>query len=434
MNQDTRPWYFWPVIAFLVGLLVGWLVIGWLVWPVTWTNAQLIDLRPDLRYEYVSMVADSYAQTRNLEQARIRLAGWDADRLAQDLSEAQGVLAARSNQGAAQSVRDLAVALGADLTAAQAGQAQPAPTAQAQPTAATAGGGSSVSSLRQICTAGLFILLALGALALLVFLFRKWRATSGGPGATQGTSDDDELDTLGAAEEEKSRWPAAESFVEDDRPTRGGFATPPVRPYMSGSDDAPAANAPAVEPPRPIPLRPVGQVPAETPRNDRPRNEVPRNETAPVIPPVPAGHTGNLRKVAESTAVYQMGEPDYDEAFDITDPTDGFMGQYGLQLIEPFGRDRDQAVALQAWLWDTSDPDTQFKVLMSEGAYRDTALRSQHAGEHEALAVRPGYEFEMTTHDLVLKGRVEKASYAEAEPPRGIFADLHVKLTVYRRA
>lgn len=430
MNQDTRPWYFWPVIAFLVGLLVGWLVIGWLVWPVKWTNAQLVDLRPDLRYEYVSMVADSYAQTRNIEQARGRLSGWSADGLAQDLSEAQGVLVARNNVAAAQNLQELAGALGADLTAAQAGQPQPAATAQTQvqPTAAAADGGSSVSNLRQICTAGLFILLALGALALLVFLFRRWRATSGG-GPSAGDTDYEEIDTVSAAEEEKSRWPAAETFVEEDRPARGGFATPPVRPYMPGSEDAPAANAPTAEPTRPIPLRPVGQVPAETPRNDRPRNE-----TSPVIPSVPAGQGGSLRQVAQSTAVYQMGEPDYDEAFDITDPTDGFMGQYGLQLIEPFGRDRDQAVALQAWLWDTSDPDTQFKVLMSEGAYRDTALRSQHAGEHEALAVRPGYEFEMTTHDLVLKGRVEKASYAEAEPPRGIFADLHVKMTVYRRS
>jgi len=129
-----------------------------------------------------------------------------------------------------------------------------------------------------------------------------------------------------------------------------------------------------------------------------------------------------------------MGEPDYDEAFDINDPVDGYMGQCGLQLIEPFGRERDQAVALQVWLWDSSDPDTQALVLMSEGAYRDTSLRSEHEGEHGALAVKPGTEFELHSHDLLLRGRVEKVSYAEAEPPRGIFAELHVKLTVYRRS
>jgi hypothetical protein len=131
--------------------------------------------------------------------------------------------------------------------------------------------------------------------------------------------------------------------------------------------------------------------------------------------------------------MYQMGEPDYDEAFDINDPVDGYMGQCGLQLIEPFGRERDQAVALQVWLWDSSDPDTQTLALMSEGAYRDTALRSQYAGEHPALAVRPGTEFELESHDLLLRGRVEKVSYAEIEPLRGVYADLQVKMTVYRR-
>ena len=92
-------------------MLVGWLVLGWVVWPVTWTNAQLQDLRPDLRNEYVTMVAESYAQTRNLEQARARLAGWSEEDLAKDLSAAQEVFVARNLQ-TAQNVQDLAVALG----------------------------------------------------------------------------------------------------------------------------------------------------------------------------------------------------------------------------------------------------------------------------------------------------------------------------------
>jgi hypothetical protein len=266
-------------------------------------------------------------------------------------------------------------------------------------------------------------LLALGALALLVFLFRKWRATSGGAAVPAAESGYEDLDAFAAAEEEKNRWPARETFVEDERPPRGGFATPPVRPYMPSNDEAPVIDPAPIEP-APIPLRPVGQPPTDVPRNETP--------VRPTTPPA-APATGSLKKLVESTAVYQMGEPDYDEAFDIQDPSDGFMGQFGLQLIEPFGRERDQAVALQVWLWDSSDPDTQAMVLMSEGAYRDTALRSQHAGEHQAISVRPGAEFELASHDLLLKGRVEKVSYAEAEPPRGIFADLRVKLTVYRR-
>ena len=156
-----------------------------------------------------------------------------------------------------------------------------------------------------------------------------------------------------------------------------------------------------------------------------------RPPTAAVV--VAAGSKPIGSQVSDFMAAFHMGEPDYDEAFDINDPTDGYMGQCGLQLSEQSGRDRDQAVALQAWLWDSSDPDTQTKVLMGEGAYRDTALRSQYAGQHEVIPVRAGTEFELQSHDLLLRGRVEKAEFTDQEPARGVFAELQVRMQVYRR-
>ena len=128
-----------------------------------------------------------------------------------------------------------------------------------------------------------------------------------------------------------------------------------------------------------------------------------------------------------------MGEADYDEAFDITDSTGAYIGQCGLELTDPVGRAHDQAAALQAWLWDTNDPDTKVKVLMSEGAYRDTAMRDQLAGEHQALQVKPGLEFELGSYKLLLRGSVDKLEYADQEPVNGIFAELLVRLQVYRR-
>jgi hypothetical protein len=73
-------------------------------------------------------------------------------------------------------------------------------------------------------------------------------------------------------------------------------------------------------------------------------------------------------------------------------------------------------------------------VLMGDGAYRDTALRSQYAGQHEVIPVRAGTEFELQSHDLLLRGRVEKAEFTEQEPTRGVFAELQVRMQVYRRA
>lgn len=427
MNQNGRPWYFWPLIAFVVGLLIGWLVIGWGLWPVTWTNALVQDLRPDLRNQYIAMVADSYAQTGNLDQARGRLTGWSDEELAQVIADAQEVLVAR-DVAAARNVQSLAAAIGATAGGAASGQGQ----SQAQPApAASSGASGAVSRLRSVCTAAIFVVLALAALVVLIYLFRRWRSAQVGESAGRDEAPFDVVEShaaaAAAAEQEKARWARPETSTRDDwRPIPGSIDTS----ARSWRDEAVAteSEAPTQEPRSEMPLRPVGPSPY-APGWTEPAEPPRATPSTPAASSVPT-----LQKLSENMAVYQMGEPDYDEAFDINDPVDGYMGQCGLQLIEPFGRERDQAVALQVWLWDSSDPDTQALVLMSEGAYRDTSLRSEHEGEHGALSVKPGTEFELHSHDLLLRGRVEKVTYAEAEPPRGIFADLHVKLTVYRRS
>ena len=429
MGTISRPWYFWAIIAFVVGLLIGLVVLGWGLFPVTWTNATVQDLRPDLRMQYVTMVAESYAQTRNLDVARQRLSGWPEEDLAKLLADTQTVLVAR-DPGAAANVQQLAVAIGATPGTATGGGAAPAqPPTTEQP-----------SRLRQICAGGIFVVVFLGALAAIVYFFLRWRA-SRTPDGTQGKPP--EYDALSpqsaaaAAEQEKARPLGRQPYGWDEPLPPATTATP-----LSSTASSPVAGAdrsldsdydlpddgsePSGIAPRTTPAtRPVG--PAPTP-------PVEAHPPAPAAAIPPAKATAGITRLLENTATYQMGEPDYDEAFDINDPVDGYMGQCGLQLIEPFGRERDQAVALQVWLWDSSDPDTQTLVLMSEGAYRDTALRSQFAGEHQAIAVRPGTEFELASHDLLLRGRVEKVSYAEAEPVRGVYADLQVKMTVFRRS
>ena len=42
-------------------------------------------------------------------------------------------------------------------------------------------------------------------------------------------------------------------------------------------------------------------------------------------------------KVGEFRPHYTMGEPDYDEPFDIIDSAGGYLGQCGLELNDPLG-------------------------------------------------------------------------------------------------
>jgi hypothetical protein len=75
------------VLAFVAGLLLGWIVVGWWLWPVRWTNSEPWDLRPEYQRTYVALVAESYGQTRDVARAREALDGWDHGSLARLLAE-----------------------------------------------------------------------------------------------------------------------------------------------------------------------------------------------------------------------------------------------------------------------------------------------------------------------------------------------------------
>jgi len=66
-------------VLFLTGLAIGWLVIGWLVWPVQWTNSDPWDMTVKNQKAFVQLVADRYWNDRDLAQAEATLGSWDRD-------------------------------------------------------------------------------------------------------------------------------------------------------------------------------------------------------------------------------------------------------------------------------------------------------------------------------------------------------------------
>lgn len=40
-------------LVFATGVLLGWLVIGWWLWPVKWNNAEPWLLRPEFQWTYI---------------------------------------------------------------------------------------------------------------------------------------------------------------------------------------------------------------------------------------------------------------------------------------------------------------------------------------------------------------------------------------------
>lgn len=62
------------IIAFVLGLILGLVVLGWWIFPVQWYNTDPSDLRPRHKITYLQMVADSYNVTGDLDAARARIA------------------------------------------------------------------------------------------------------------------------------------------------------------------------------------------------------------------------------------------------------------------------------------------------------------------------------------------------------------------------
>lgn len=142
-------------VAFLVGLLLGWLAIGWWLWPVSWTDADPWDLRTQHQERYVSLVVKNYAQSRNVDQAKESLAGWDhralSDLLASMQDEAPDL---ETSQQLAELASALALPSGEAIEAAEPGAAPPAPAL--------------TTRLATVCVSGGVLLVVLGLIILAV--------------------------------------------------------------------------------------------------------------------------------------------------------------------------------------------------------------------------------------------------------------------------
>ncbi len=67
------------VLGFLVGLIIGWFLLGWGIWPVKWVNAGPSNLEPTWREDYMRMAINDYAQTNDQELAKKRWGGFEGD-------------------------------------------------------------------------------------------------------------------------------------------------------------------------------------------------------------------------------------------------------------------------------------------------------------------------------------------------------------------
>jgi len=143
---------------------------------------------------------------------------------------------------------------------------------------------------------------------------------------------------------------------------------------------------------------------------------------------------GTMEKpLAQFVTSYEIGDDRYDTSFSIETATGDFLGECGVGISETIGvGSPDKVTAFEVWLFDKNDIRTVTKVLMSEFAYGDQALRTKLAPKGEPELARPDAAVELETASLKVRARVMDMEYGTGElQPRSFFNKLSLELAAW---
>ncbi len=145
---------------------------------------------------------------------------------------------------------------------------------------------------------------------------------------------------------------------------------------------------------------------------------------------------GEIAPVSQHMSSYVLGDDLYDDSFSIETEAGEFLGECGSGISETIGvGDPKKVTATEVWLFDKNDIRTVTKVLMSEHAYNDQALRTKLAPKGEAVMVSPEAITVLETQTLRLRVRVVDVQYGQsALPPRSYFERLTIELAAWPKA
>ena len=137
--------------------------------------------------------------------------------------------------------------------------------------------------------------------------------------------------------------------------------------------------------------------------------------------------------VAQFLTTYALGDDFYDPSFSIENDAGDFMGECGVGISESIGvGDPKKVTALEIWLFDKNDIRTVTRVLMSDYAFHDEALRARLASKGDQLLVEQGSESTLETATLILRARTVEMEYGDGPlPPRSFFQRFTLELGIW---
>ncbi len=369
----TREAWIAVALAFVLGLIVGWVVLGYVLFPVSYTSVDPTDLKPAFKNTYMIMAADSFSANQDLGAARDRLRYFTVDEVTTALRTQFDLDNKQGNTAEAARIQTFAQAYGINISAA--------PGATPVPTPAPSGGGGG-SLLLPLLGLLVLILLIVGGF----FAYTRFRQ-QGAARAPAGRS-----------------APFAPPHEE----------APAARQADMWSSPAPAAPQPQAAAPRPAPVA----APVERP-----------------APARPAAAPG-VKTLGTFAATYKFGDDNYDTAFTLETARGEFLGECGMGISDTIGDGTpDKVTAFDLWLFDKIDVRTLTQILMSEYAFNDQALRQRLAQKGELTLAEKGKHILLETGTLRVDATIVDLVYASTPglPPNSHFQKLIVQLDAVQK-
>jgi hypothetical protein len=142
---------------------------------------------------------------------------------------------------------------------------------------------------------------------------------------------------------------------------------------------------------------------------------------------------GEVAPVSQYMSTYILGDDLYDDSFSIETPSGEFLGECGSGISETIGvGDPKKVTATEVWLFDKNDIRTVTKVLMSDHAFKDQALRTKLAPKGEAVLATAGGVTTLETQTLRVQVRIVDLQYGEGSlPPNSFFERLTVEIAAW---
>ncbi|WKZ39323.1 MAG: hypothetical protein QY328_13750 [Anaerolineales bacterium] len=139
--------------------------------------------------------------------------------------------------------------------------------------------------------------------------------------------------------------------------------------------------------------------------------------------------------ITQTMTTYVLGDDLYDESFSIDTQAGEFLGEYGVGVSEAIGVGEPKKVtALEFWLFDKNDIKTATKVLMSQHAFEDPAIRARLEPKGELVLVEPHAQVLLETATLQLLATVVDLEYGKGPMPDGsYFERITLELAIWPR-